>query len=129
MSVSGCQISLEYDESSNSVSNKHIERNGDESGNNIKIVPEENEIVLRRNAKNEDQMMTLKTTLKINLVTIVLLLFLLPRHCLAIYHYQCYLIQGGCSNYLLLFNRVAALQICVTVILPLLVARTTDKIV
>ena len=83
---------------------------------------------LRRHARNDDQMRILKTTLRMNLVTIVLLLFLLPRHILAIYNYQCYLSEGGCSNYLLFFNRVAFLQICVTFILPLVVVCTIDKI-
>ena len=83
---------------------------------------------LRRHARNDDQMRILKTTLRMNLVTIVLLLFLLPRHILAIYNYQCYLREGGCSNYLLFFNRVAFLQICVTFILPLVVVCTIDKI-
>ena len=83
---------------------------------------------LRRHARNADQMRILKTTLRMNLVTIVLLLFLLPRHILAIYNYQCYLSEGGCSNYLLFFNRVAFLQICVTFILPLVVVCTIDKI-
>ena len=90
------------------------------------LVTEDNE--LRRHAKNDGQMRILKTTLRMNLVTIVLLLFLLPRHILAIYNYQCYLREGGCSNYLLFFNRAAFLQICVTFILPLVVLGIIDKI-
>ena len=81
-----------------------------------------------RNMKKDDQRKILRSTLKMNLVTIALLLFLLPRHCLAIYYYRCYVTQGGCTNYLLFFNRAAFLQLCVTFTLPIIVSRLVEHI-
>ena len=81
-----------------------------------------------RNIKKNDQRKMLKSTLKMNLVTIALLLFLLPRHCLAFYYYQCYVTQGSCTNYLQLFNKAAFLQLCVTFSLPLIVSRLVEQI-
>ena len=80
------------------------------------------------NIQKDDQREILRSALKMNLVTIALLLFLLPRHCLAIYYYRCYVTQGGCTNYLLLFNIAAFLQLCVTFTLPIIVSRLVEHI-
>ena len=88
----------------------------------------ETETETLRNMKKDDQRKMLRSTLKMNLVTIALLLFLLPRHCLAIYYYRCYVTQGGCTNYLLFFNRAAFLQLCVTFTLPIIVSRLVEHI-
>ena len=69
----------------------------------------------------------LVSTLKMNLLTLVLLLFIVPRHLLIIYYSSCYLIAGGCDAYLILFDRVAFLQSCVTFILPAILAKMMDK--
>ena len=101
------------------------------SAKNIEFVNmdrKNNKTDICRNIQKDDQRKMLRRTLKMNLVTIALLLFILPRHCLAIYYYQCYATQGSCTNYLLLFNKAAFLQLCVTFSLPLIVSRLVEQI-
>ena len=94
----------------------------------VHIDRKKTETNISRNIMKDDQRKMLRSTLKMNLVTIALLLFILPRHCLAIHYYQCYVTQGNCTNYLLLFNKAAFLQLCVTFTLPLIVSRLVDQI-
>ena len=70
----------------------------------------------------------LMRTLKMNLVTLVLMVFIVPRHLLTIYSINCYLTPGGCDQYLKWFNKVGFLQICVVIILPAILTKMIDKI-
>ena len=87
---------------------------------------------LKREAKSHAENACVKSmlvsTMKMNLVTLVLIVFIVPRHLLTIYYTSCYLTPGGCDEYLKLFNKVGFLQICVVIILPAMLTKMIDDI-
>ena len=70
----------------------------------------------------------LVSTLKMNLLTMVLVVFIVPRHLLAIYYKSCYLTPGGCDEFFKMFLGISFMQICVTFIFPFVLIRVIDKI-
>ena len=68
------------------------------------------------------------STLKMNLLTMVLVVFIAPRHLLAIYYQSCYLTPGGCDVFFKMFLGISFVQICVTFMFPFIFIRVIDKI-
>ena len=61
--------------------------------------------IVNMNGENDGFKTILASTLKMNLITFVLLVFIAPRHLLAIYYKSCYLTTGGVTYFSSSFSR------------------------
>ena len=82
----------------------------------------------KRSAENDRFKAMLVTTLKMNILSLTLLVFVVPRQLLNIYYMSCYQTAGGCEVYLKLLLRISFMQVCVTFVHPFIVLRMIDKI-
>ena len=78
-------------------------------------------------AQKAFKMMLLKT-LKINMITLMIFIYIVPKHILILHYQSCYESQEGCTKFEEYFTKVSFLQFFVSLIHPLIVLKLTEDL-